>query len=57
MKKTCKGILYLHEKDIAHRDIKLQNILCDNDAEVIKIADFGLSMDDKEYYQSVVKGT
>lgn len=39
------GVAYLHEKGIVHRDLKLENILLDNDSNdaPIKIADFGLS--------------
>lgn len=36
------GIGYIHAKDIVHRDIKLENILIDNEG-VVKIADFGVS--------------
>ena len=44
------GIDYLHKLKIAHRDIKAENILIEQNTKIIKIVDFGLSntYDDKE---------
>lgn len=41
-KQTVHGIAYLHEKGIAHRDIKLENLLLSMEGYV-KITDFGVS--------------
>ena len=41
MRQICDAISYLHEdKQIAHRDLKLDNLLIDNDLNLI-LADFG----------------
>ena len=37
-----KGVEYLHNKGIAHKDIKLENFLLDKNL-TLKIGDFGLS--------------
>lgn len=37
------GLGYIHQLNIIHRDIKLENILIDNEG-VVKIADFGVSL-------------
>ena len=40
---TAAGCAYLHEHGIVHRDLKPGNIFCDEDEQVIKIGDYGLS--------------
>jgi serine/threonine-protein kinase len=41
-KQICRGLRYAHEKNIAHRDIKPQNILLDKEGKVL-ISDFGIA--------------
>ena len=41
-KQIIDGLCYIHSKSIAHRDIKLDNILLDGVGNV-KIGDFGVS--------------
>lgn len=38
-----EGLIYLHTKGFAHRDLKLQNVLLDKDYN-LKIADFGFAI-------------
>ena len=42
----------MHNLKFAHRDIKLQNILCSEEGTQMKIADFGFVVQDKESYIS-----
>eukprot|EP01125_Pyxidicula_operculata_P016503 TRINITY_DN5688_c0_g1_i3.p1 TRINITY_DN5688_c0_g1~~TRINITY_DN5688_c0_g1_i3.p1 ORF type:complete len:1111 (-),score=167.20 TRINITY_DN5688_c0_g1_i3:172-3504(-) len=39
---TCRGMTYLHESNVIHRDLKCGNLLVDHNWTV-KVADFGLS--------------
>lgn len=41
-KQLLRGVAYLHENGIAHRDIKLENLLMSDEGH-IKITDFGVS--------------
>lgn len=41
--KILNGLNYLHSKLLIHRDLSLKNILLSNDANFVKISDFGLS--------------
>lgn len=38
-----KGLVYIHSKNIIHRDIKLKNVLLDDSLRVAKIADVGVA--------------
>ncbi len=39
----CAGTCYLHDRGIVHRDLKPGNVFYDNDEQIVKIGDYGLS--------------
>lgn len=47
-KMVANGVAYLHENNIAHGDIKADNIIVSTNAEQVKIADFGVAIDLKQ---------
>jgi len=40
-RQMCLGLQFLHSCGIAHRDIKLENILIDREMDICRIADYG----------------
>lgn len=40
---VVEGVTYCHEKLVAHRDLKLENLLLDSSHENVKIIDFGFA--------------
>lgn len=51
-----EGLEYIHSKNVAHLDLKLENLLLDEDF-TLKIADFGLSRKVDVNYRDSTKGT
>lgn len=42
MRQLFDGVAYMHSRDIVHRDLKLENILCIDDERIV-ISDFGFA--------------
>jgi cyclin-dependent kinase len=57
MYQLLRGMAFMHQHGIMHRDLKPQNLLVDPEKEVLKIADLGLgrvfSMPMKAYTHEV----
>ncbi len=60
-KQLANGIKYLHDHSIIHRDLKPSNILLTECQDMLKIADFGMSMrlmkDASTYRSNKIYGT
>ena len=56
MKQFCDCIGFIHDKKVAHRDLKLENILVDHELN-IKVADFGFATFKKVNKLSSFRGT
>ena len=46
------GLSHIHGNGITHRDLKPQNILIDQEKQVLKIIDFGLSKKNSEAHEA-----
>lgn len=53
----CRGLDFLHQHRIVHRDIKPHNFLISRDMKQIKIVDFGLSKSDASWGMRRMKET
>ena len=56
---SAQGIKCLHDKNVLHRDIKSDNVLCRPSTGEIKLADLGLAvfLTDKQNYRKTRGGT
>lgn len=43
LEQVCSGLAHAHDCGVIHRDIKPQNLLLTADAQIVKIADFGVA--------------
>ena len=51
---AVRGLRYIHLKDIIHRDIKLENIMIEQETNLPKYVDFGLSCVSKKCFGEIV---
>lgn len=43
IRQLLEAVSYIHKIGLCHRDIKPDNIVVDNDSNIIKLIDFGVS--------------
>jgi serine/threonine-protein kinase SRK2 len=55
-KQICAAVAYCHERNVCHRDLKLENVLISKDG-VAKLCDFGLAYDFTHCQPTHVVGT
>lgn len=48
IKQILDGLVYMHSRQICHRDIKLDNLMYLDSTEKIKLIDFGFATSSKE---------
>ena len=54
-RQCCAGVAALHERDLVHRDIKINNYLCMDNGDCIKLSDFSLCKDLSESLASYME--
>jgi serine/threonine protein kinase len=52
-----EGVMYCHARGLAHRDIKLENLLLSDDGKTLKITDFGFASNSADGAAKTVLGT
>ena len=51
IKQILDGLVYMHSRQICHRDIKLDNLMYLDSTEKIKLIDFGFATSSKEPFK------
>jgi serine/threonine protein kinase len=51
------GVMYCHMKGLCHRDLKLENLLLDEQGKVLKITDFGFAKFQVDSMPKTILGT
>ncbi|KAK6199959.1 kinase-like domain-containing protein [Scheffersomyces amazonensis] len=52
-KQVCQGVKYLHDHDICHRDLKLENLIVDISTRTVKIIDLVTAADVHQNKQAI----